>query len=139
MKIYELESNLSLTITDLKNESGVMGSENIDVKEVLNLVSSGKYSLFDEVIINENTPDDLLDKFSKEHLHEDDEVRYFLSGNCIFDVRGLKDQWIRIEVSPKDFISVPKNLYHRFFALNKNAKALRLFSSTEGWVPIYRI
>jgi 1,2-dihydroxy-3-keto-5-methylthiopentene dioxygenase len=139
VKIYELETNLVLSVNDLKAETEVTGLENIDVKEVMNLVSSGKYDSFDEVIVDENTPNSVLDKFSQEHLHEDDEVRYFLSGNCIFDVRGSKDQWIRIEVSSKDFITVPKNLYHRFFALNKQAKALRLFTSDKGWVPIYRV
>ncbi|MDX1919364.1 MAG: cupin domain-containing protein [Candidatus Caenarcaniphilales bacterium] len=138
MKIYELDTLKVLSVTDLKDESGVIASENIDLREVLNLVSSGKYSSFDEVEINENTSEELLDKFSKEHLHTDDEVRFMLSGRSVFDVRGSKDQWIRIEVSEKDFITIPTNLYHRFFAPVKNVKAIRLFSGKEGWIPIYR-
>lgn len=138
VKIYELDTLKSLSILDLKEESGVNASENIDLREVLNLVSSGKYAAFDEVEIKEETPQELLDKFSKEHLHTDDEVRYVLSGCSIFDIRGSRDQWIRIEVQEKDFITVPANLYHRFFAPAKNVKAIRLFSGTEGWTPIYR-
>jgi cupin superfamily acireductone dioxygenase involved in methionine salvage len=138
VKIYELETNSPLTTAALKAEANVTGLENVDIKEVLNMVSSGKFGSFDEVIIDSNTSDELLDKFRNEHLHEDDEVRYLLSGNSIFDVRGSRDQWIRIEVSAKDFITIPKNLYHRFFAPNKQAKALRLFTRKEGWIPIYR-
>ncbi len=138
MKIYELDTLKRLTTTELKEEAGVIGLENVDLKEVMNLVSSGKYSSFDEVTVDQNTPDEVLDKFSKEHLHSDDEVRYFVSGNSIFDVRGSKDQWIRIEVSAKDFITVPENLHHRFFVPHKEARAIRLFSGKEGWVPVYR-
>jgi cupin superfamily acireductone dioxygenase involved in methionine salvage len=138
VKIYELDTLQRLTASELQEESGVIGLENVDFKEVLNMVSSGKYASFDEVIVNADTPDELLEKFSKEHLHADDEVRYFVAGNSIFDVRGSKDQWIRIEVSEKDFITVPQNLYHRFFTPQKQAKALRLFTGQDGWVPVYR-
>lgn len=138
MKIYELDTLKNLSSLDLKEESGVIASENIDLREVLNLVSSGKFASFDEVEIKEETPQELLDRFSKEHFHSDDEVRYILSGHSVFDVRGLRDQWIRIEVKEKDFITVPANLYHRFYAPVKDVKAIRLFSGTQGWTPVYR-
>ena len=76
MLIYELNSQKTLSSLELKKESGVIGSENIDLREVMNLVSSGKFASFDEVIIDEKTSDDLLNKFWQEHLHTDDEVRY---------------------------------------------------------------
>jgi 1,2-dihydroxy-3-keto-5-methylthiopentene dioxygenase len=138
VRIYELETLTPLSAANLKDQAGVTGLENVDLKEVINMVSSGKYASFDEVIINQDTPSELLNKFVEEHHHSDDEVRYFISGNSIFDVRGSRDQWIRIEVGPRDFITVPQNLHHRFFVPGKNAKALRLFTGTEGWVPIYR-
>jgi 1,2-dihydroxy-3-keto-5-methylthiopentene dioxygenase len=138
MLIYELNSQKTLSPLELKKESGVIGSENIDLREVMNLVSSGKFASFDEVIIDEKTSDALLNNFWQEHLHTDDEIRYFLEGNSIFDVRGSADQWIRIEVCEKDFITVPANLYHRFSAPSKKVKAIRLFSNTAGWTPIYR-
>jgi 1,2-dihydroxy-3-keto-5-methylthiopentene dioxygenase len=138
VRIYELETNKLLNLQDLQDESGVVAAQDIDAKEVFSLVSRGKYESFDEVIVNEETPEELLAKFSKEHLHADDEVRYFLQGESTFDVRGSKDQWIRIEVGPRDFITVPANLYHRFMVREKNVKAIRLFSGKQGWVPIYR-
>ncbi|MDJ0625949.1 MAG: cupin domain-containing protein [Candidatus Caenarcaniphilales bacterium] len=138
MKIYELENLNPLTNSQLKEETGVIASSDIDLREVMNLVSSGQYNSFDEVTINENTPDETLGKFAKEHSHSDEEVRYFLSGQSIFDVRSYKDHWIRIEVEDKDFITIPANLFHRFFTPDKNVKALRLFSGKEGWVPNYR-
>jgi 1,2-dihydroxy-3-keto-5-methylthiopentene dioxygenase len=138
VKIYKLETREEITLGELPQLADITFLPNSDLKEVMNLINCGQYSSFDEVIIDQNTPDELLDKFSHEHLHDDDEVRYFLAGNSIFDIRSKDDRWIRIEVSPKDFIALPAGLYHRFIAPEKNIKALRLFSSNAGWTPIYR-
>lgn len=79
-------------------------------------------------------------------MHEDDEIRYILSGSGFWDVRGRKGQrylliaiidpinaespteaWIRMAIGPGDLLVTPAGLYHRF-TLDEanNIKALRL-------------
>lgn len=53
-------------------------------------------------------------KFAGEHLHTDDEVRYVLEGEGIFDIRSADDRWLRVVVEQGDLLVVPANLHHRF-------------------------
>jgi 1,2-dihydroxy-3-keto-5-methylthiopentene dioxygenase len=81
----------------------------------------------------------ILAKFDKEHLHTDDEVRFVLAGYGVFDIRSKDDRWMRVEVTEGDFISVPKDRYHRFFCgENPFIRCVRLFKDHNGWTPLYR-
>jgi 1,2-dihydroxy-3-keto-5-methylthiopentene dioxygenase len=83
--------------------------------------------------------DEICAKFDKEHFHTEDEVRYVVGGEGIFDVRDGDDRWIRIEVSEGDMIVIPARTYHRFSLTDrKHIRCMRLFANHEGWAPLYR-
>jgi len=83
--------------------------------------------------------DAICAKFADEHLHTDDEVRFVLAGEGIFDIRDGDDRWMRVTVEAGDLIVVPKDRYHRFFLTDsKQIRCVRLFQASSGWVPHYR-
>jgi len=78
-------------------------------------------------------------KFSAEHLHTDDEVRYVLEGEGIFDIRSADDRWMRVVVEQGDLLVVPAHLHHRFQLTDtQHIRCVRLFKDKSGWVPHYR-
>lgn len=99
------------------------------------------YLTRDEVRLSEATPNlaAILAKFDAEHLHTDDEVRYVLEGEGIFDIRSHDDRWMRVVVEVGDLISVPKDRHHRFLlTASRQIRCARLFVDASGWTPHYR-
>ena len=95
----------------------------------------------DFVALLPDTPnlDTICAKFDKEHYHTEDEVRFVVEGEGIFDVRDGADHWIRIEVQEGDMIVIPANTYHRFYLTDqKRIRCMRLFANHDGWAPLYR-
>jgi 1,2-dihydroxy-3-keto-5-methylthiopentene dioxygenase len=99
------------------------------------------YVTQDVVELRPDTPnlEGILGKFKDEHLHRDDEVRFVVEGEGIFDIRGADERWIRVRVERGDLIVVPADLYHRFFLTERRQiRCVRLFKDAAGWVPEYR-
>jgi 1,2-dihydroxy-3-keto-5-methylthiopentene dioxygenase len=95
----------------------------------------------DIVALAPETPnlDAICAKFIDEHYHDDDEVRFVLEGEGVFDIRSRDDRWMRVTVEPGDLIVVPKERHHRFMLTEKKSiRCVRLFKDTSGWVPHYR-
>lgn len=79
----------------------------------------------------------LREKFLSEHLHTEDEVRFFVhgSGNFIMHVDGRVYDAHCVQ---GDLISVPAQTRHWFDAGERPYfTALRVFSDTSGWVAHY--
>ena len=78
-------------------------------------------------------------KFVDEHRHTEDEVRFVLHGEGIFDIRSRDDRYMRVQVEQGDLIVVPKDRNHRFMLTDrKTIRCVRLFQDKAGWVPHYR-
>lgn len=105
------------------------------------LCTENSYVARDEVGLSPETPNlpVLLDKFKDEHLHTEDEVRFVLAGEGVFDIRSIDDRWMRVQVSPGDLIVVPRDRYHRFTLTDAcRIRCVRLFQDKAGWTPVYR-
>ncbi|MBC7800892.1 MAG: acireductone dioxygenase [Gemmatimonadaceae bacterium] len=79
----------------------------------------------------------LRDKFLSEHIHTEDEVRFFVrgAGNFIMHVDGKV--W-DAHCTAGDLISVPAQTQHWFDAgPSPRFTALRIFTDQSGWVPHY--
>ena len=99
------------------------------------------YGTQDEIRLTPTTEnlEAICKKFDDEHLHEEDEVRFVLAGEGIFDIRSDDERWMRVLVEAGDLIVVPKNKYHRFeLTSSKAIHCVRLFQDPAGWVPHYR-
>jgi len=76
-------------------------------------------------------------KFLDEHIHTEDEVRFFVqgAGNFILHANG---RVYDAHCTAGDLISVPAGLKHWFDAgEDPHATVLRIFTDTTGWTPHY--
>ncbi|MCA9557076.1 MAG: cupin domain-containing protein [Myxococcales bacterium] len=105
------------------------------------LMRTRGYTAQDLVELTPATPDldALEEKFVGEHTHHDDEVRFVLEGEGIFDIRDDDDRWMRVEVTAGDLLVVPANRHHRFLLTDaKFIRCVRLFQDPAGWIAHYR-
>jgi 1,2-dihydroxy-3-keto-5-methylthiopentene dioxygenase len=80
----------------------------------------------------------MLAKFSKEHTHTEDEVRFILQGRGVFHINPGDRPVFGIEVWAGDLISVPLGTRHWFdLCGDRRIRAIRLFQDTSGWTPHY--
>lgn len=98
------------------------------------------YVAADVVSLAKDNPklDEICAKFDKEHTHDDDEVRFVVSGHGTFTVRGRAGEAIDITMGPGDYIVVPRDRRHWFTLLaDRTIVAVRLFKDHAGWTPRY--
>ena len=55
----------------------------------------------------------LLQEYNNEHLHEQDEVLFFLDGSGYVDMRNKQDHWVRVPIKKGILYLFPAGLYHR--------------------------
>ena len=73
-------------------------------------------------------------KFLSEHTHEDDEVRFFVSGSGIFYLH-VKGKVYAVLCEAGDMLSVPANTTHWFdMGTDPDFTAIRFFHDEDGWV-----
>ena len=108
--------------------------------EIDDLKRRGGFVAADVIDVYPDTPnlDAMLAKFSKEHTHTEDEVRFILQGRGVFHINHVDRPVFAIEVWAGDLISVPLGTRHWFdLCGDRRIRAIRLFQDTSGWTPHY--
>jgi 1,2-dihydroxy-3-keto-5-methylthiopentene dioxygenase len=108
--------------------------------EIGRLKASGGYVTADVINVSPKTPnlDAMLAKFSREHWHDEDEVRFIVQGRGLFHVNPKTSPVVGIEVEPGDLIRVPRGTLHWFdLCSDRQIRCIRLFQDASGWTPWY--
>lgn len=108
--------------------------------EIEALKEKGGYVTADVINVTPETPglDAMLDKFNKEHWHEEDEVRFIVKGHGLFHIAPEGGEVVSIEMEAGDLIRVPKGTRHWFnLCGDRTVRAIRLFQDVSGWTPHY--
>ena len=104
------------------------------------LKQKGGYLTADVIDITPQTAnlEAMLDKFRDEHWHDEDEVRFILSGQGVFHIHLENGPVIAVTVEAGDLLLVPTGTYHWFdLCADRQVRAIRLFQDPAGWTPIY--
>lgn len=145
MKAHWLDTDTSINAATLDAEGIVYARH--DTTEagyrapIEELKQRNGYIEEDIVALNSDTPnlEALCEKFLVEHMHDEDEVRFVLEGDGVFDIRSLEDRYMRVTVEQGDLIVVPAKRYHRFMLTDRREiRCVRLFKDKAGWVPHFR-
>ncbi|MFW6087905.1 MAG: 1,2-dihydroxy-3-keto-5-methylthiopentene dioxygenase [Myxococcota bacterium] len=145
MQAHWLDNEETLAAEDLRAHGVLyqrLSTDPVHYQEPLDVLKGERgYIEQDVVELSPDTPnlDAVCAKFLDEHLHEEDEVRFVLDGEGVFDIRSTDDRWMRVKVEVGDLLVVPAERYHRFMLTDaRRIRCVRLFKDRSGWVPHYR-
>ncbi len=108
--------------------------------EIERLKTKGGYVTADVINIIPTMPnlDAMLNKFNKEHWHDEDEVRFIVKGHGLFHIAPEDADVVSIEMEAGDLIRVPRSTRHWFnLCGDKTVRAIRFFQDVSGWTPFY--
>ncbi len=108
--------------------------------KIAELKARGGYVTADVIDVKPDTPglEAMLLKFSAEHWHDEDEVRFIVEGRGLFHIHPPEGPVFAIEVEPGDLIRVPRGTLHWFdLCADRRIRAIRLFQDPSGWTPHY--
>ncbi|HTN34044.1 MAG TPA: cupin [Marinobacter sp.] len=104
--------------------------------EVEKLKAECGFKTADVVSLNPDNPQKgaFRQKFLDEHVHKEDEVRFFVRGQGLFYLH-IDDQIFAVMCEKNDLISVPDGTRHWFdMGPEPEFTCIRLFSNPDGWV-----
>ena len=108
--------------------------------EIEALKTRGGYVTADVINVVPTTPglDEMLNKFNREHWHDEDEVRFIVKGHGLFHIAPEGGDVVSIEMEAGDLIRVPRGTRHWFnLCGDRTVRAIRLFQDVTGWTPHY--
>lgn len=133
---YERWENLKQIPADATDQDILDGYAD----EIEALKQKGGYVTADVINIVPTTEglDAMLNKFNKEHWHDEDEVRFIVKGHGLFHIAPENGDVVSIEMEAGDMIRVPRGTRHWFnLCGDRTVRAIRLFQDVSGWTPHY--
>jgi 1,2-dihydroxy-3-keto-5-methylthiopentene dioxygenase len=110
-------------------------------KDLTPFMTNGGYQTADVISIHSETEnyEAIRTKFLAEHIHTEDEIRFFVEGQGDFWFHLENEEVFCLTCEKGDLISVPAGTKHWFDAGETNpfVKAIRIFIDLSGWVPNY--
>lgn len=115
------------------NDAAILAAHAADIER---LQARGGYRSCDVVRLIPDHPQagEMRAKFLAEHVHDDDEVRFFVEGSGLFYIRAA-GRVHALECTAGDLIVLPAGIRHWFdTGARPRFTAIRLFTTPEGWV-----
>ena len=110
-------------------------------KDLKPFMKEGGYETADVISINKLTEnyEAIRAKFLAEHIHSEDEIRFFVDGKGLFWFHLDSGEIFNLLCEKGDLISVPAGTKHWFDAgiSDPFVKAIRIFIDMSGWIPEY--
>ena len=128
---------LPKTVNDDASSDEILATYSDPIKK---LKQQGGYVTADVIDVTPETPnlETMLAKFSREHWHDQDEVRFIVRGRGLFHIHPRQGPLTAIEVEAGDLIRVPRGTWHWFdLCGDRTIRAIRLFQDQSGWTPHY--
>ncbi|MDM9384050.1 cupin domain-containing protein [Chlorogloeopsis sp. ULAP01] len=98
------------------------------------------YHFYDLLVLHPGSPNlyTLAAAYSRYHTHKDAEALYILAGEAMFGFVQPEGNQVQLLVQAHDYIYIPAEVEHWFSpAASLHVKALRYFTSADGWIPEY--
>jgi 1,2-dihydroxy-3-keto-5-methylthiopentene dioxygenase len=108
--------------------------------EIQPFMAKHGFAAADVINVTKETPniEVIRGKFLQEHIHAEDEVRFFVDGEGEFWFHFDDGAVASLYCKKGDFLSVPAGAKHWFdLAPAYFCKAIRIFTNPEGWVAQY--
>jgi 1,2-dihydroxy-3-keto-5-methylthiopentene dioxygenase len=120
-------------LPDQPSDSAILAAYEAEIDR---LKAQGGYQSCDVVRLTPDHPQrsEMRAKFLSEHVHDDDEVRFFVEGAGLFYIRsgGMVHA---LECTAGDLIVLPAGTRHWFdTGEHPRFTAIRLFTTPDGWV-----
>lgn len=122
-----------------KNPETILAAYRADIEQ---LKSQRGYVAQDVIALDPNTPnlEVLTKKFDREHHHTDDEVRFVVDGEGVFEINIDENERVKFTAEPGDLIVVPAMRRHLFYLTKKKTiRCIRLFKDSAGWEALYEL
>ncbi|WCG82290.1 1,2-dihydroxy-3-keto-5-methylthiopentene dioxygenase [Pectobacterium sp. A5351] len=123
----------SQTLSDVPSSEEVLAAYQHEIDK---LVAEKGYQSWDVISMRSDNPQraELRTKFLSEHVHHEDEVRFFVEGAGLFCLH-LNGKIYQILCEKNDLLSVPAGTAHWFdMGPEPHFTAIRLFDNPEGWI-----